>query len=95
MHNLEEDNIDYLTLAYEPSWAIGGFESLETEKISQVVNGIKKYMLKKYKKDIKVLYGGSVDNSNIKEILAVTDGVILGRLSTDINKVKELIKKID
>lgn len=95
MHNLEEDNLDYLTLAYEPAWAIGGFETLETERIEQIVGVIKKFFKKKYNKDIPVLYGGSVSKETIKEILNITDGVLIGKDSSDINKAKELIKVLD
>lgn len=95
MHNLEEDNLDYLTLAYEPAWAIGGFETLELDKIEQIVLVIKKYFKKKYNKDIKVLYGGSVSKETINEIMNVTDGVLIGKDSSDITKAKELIKSLN
>lgn len=92
---IEEDNLDYLTLAYEPSWAIGGFESQSVKKIDYIITNIKKYVLKKYNKEIKVLYGGSVSEENIKDIIDVADGVLIGRRSTDISKVKELIKLLN
>lgn len=95
MHNLEEDNLDYLTLAYEPAWTIGGFETLELDKIEQIVLVIKKYFKKKYNKDIKVLYGGSVSKETINEIMNVTDGVLIGKDSSDITKAKELIKSLN
>lgn len=95
MHNLEEDNLDYLTLAYEPAWTIGGFETLELDKIKQIVLVIKKYFKKKYNKDIKVLYGGSVSKETINEIMNVTDGVLIGKDSSDITKAKELIKSLN
>lgn len=95
MNNLEEENLEYLTIAYEPIWAVGGFESLETKKIKNIIESIKKYILKKYNKEINVLYGGSVDINNIKEILEVTDGVLIGKASVDINNVKELMKQLN
>lgn len=95
MHNLESDNIDYLTIAYEPAWAIGGFETLPTDEIKKTVEVIKKYFQKKYNKEIKVLYGGSVTKDDINEILEVTDGVLIGKDSSDITKVKELIKVLN
>ena len=95
MHNLESDNIDYLTIAYEPAWAIGGFESLPTDEIKKTVEVIKKYFQKKYNKEIKGLNGGSVTKDDINEILEVTDGVLIGKDSSDITKVKELIKVLN
>lgn len=95
LKNLEEYNLDHLTLAYEPGWAIGGRETLETKRIAKIVNYIRKYMDKKYNKEVKVLYGGSVSKDTIKEILEITDGVLIGKLSTDVDKTKELIDKIN
>lgn len=95
LSSLEEENLKYLTIAYEPAWAIGGFESLKTEKIKKIIEMIKTYIYKKYNIKIEVLYGGSVDVSSINEIMEITDGVLIGKLSSNIDKAKELISKID
>lgn len=95
LKNLEEDNIDYLTIAYEPGWAIGGSETLSAKKIQYMTKLIKKIVYNKYKKEIKVLYGGSVNKDTVNEILEITDGVVIGKLSTHIDKIKELINKIN
>lgn len=92
MENLEEINLNHLIIAYEPSYLIGGFESLDTSLIQKRVEVIKTFFRKKYKKEIEVLYGGSISKDNIKEVMEVTDGVLIGKLSSDISKVKELIK---
>ena len=42
-----------------------------------------------------MLYGGSVTKDDINEILEVTDGVLIGKDSSDITKVKELIKVLN
>lgn len=95
LSSLEEENLKYLTIAYEPAWAIGGFESLKVEKIKKTTEMIKNYFRKKFDYEIEVLYGGSVDISNIKDIIDVTDGVLVGRISSNIQKAKELINTID
>jgi triosephosphate isomerase len=41
--------------------------------------------------DALVLYGGSVDHSNIKEYLAVTDGVIVGGASLNVTEFNQLL----
>ncbi len=95
LKHVEEDNFKYLTIAYEPGWAIGGDETLSIKKIEKITSFIKKYVNKKYNVDIKVLYGGSVNKETAKDIIDVTDGILIGKMSTNAEKIKELIKEID
>ena len=74
-----------LVIAYEPVWAIGTgvSSSLSTiEKTHSVIkNIINKYTLKNC--NIYVLYGGSVNQNNSKEIIALenVDGFLIGSAS--------------
>ena len=52
------------------------------------------FQSQKYSIDVEVYYGGSVDNSNIKDIFNICDGVMLDKDSYDINLLKELLKEI-
>ena len=45
-----------------------------------------------FEEEVEFFYGGSVNKENINEILNITDGVIIGKLSTDINSVKDIIE---
>ena len=87
-------NIENLIVAYEPRWAIGSTETQNYETIDKVVNKIKSYIKNKYNKDIKVLYGGSVD-ANSSDIIEITDGLLLGRSSTKIESVKQIISSVE
>ncbi len=89
---IKPEQIKNLTIAYEPSWAIGGSQTPSVQKIYKIVERIKKYFLKKYNYDIEVYYGGSVNEESIKEILKVSDGVLIGKISSDIERVKNIIR---
>lgn len=88
-----EDNI---MIAYEPCWAIGTGVVASNEHIFEVVDFIKTVMFKKYNVDIKVLYGGSVDLSVIDKLnkLCIVDGFLVGKISVNVDKILQLIKKI-
>jgi len=73
-------------IAYEPVWAIGTGKTCKKEDILSSYNLIKKIV-----PESKVLYGGSVNSVNAKEIINITDGVLVGGAS--INK-KEFLKII-
>ena len=93
LRSIESDTYKYLSIAYVPSWSVGNALK-STEKVSKIIGDIKKYMLSKYKIDVEVYYGGSIENSNIKELYGISDGIMLDKDSTDINILKELLKEI-
>lgn len=94
LKSVEDDNMKYLSIAYEPNWAIGSGDIQCIDKIKSTVDLIRKYIKNKYKIDIEVYYGGSIDKDNIKDIFEYTDGIVLGRVSTNMNELKELLKEI-
>ena len=56
---------------------------------------IKKYMQKHYEIDTPILYGGGISKDNISDVLKLTDGVLIGKTSTNIQYLKEILKSID
>lgn len=94
LENIEKSKIYNLIIAYEPSWAIGTGISLDIESIEKINKFIKNYFMKKYNLEIDIYYGGSVNKNNIYSILDICDGVLIGKSSSDIEKVLELIKLI-
>ena len=82
-------------IAYEPVWAIGTGNIPKLGDISFIHQFIKTYVSENHpflkEKDIMVLYGGSVNSKNAKEILSTPyiDGVLIGGASLD---VKEFTK---
>ena len=76
-------------VAYEPVWAIGTGNIPKLDDISFIHKFIKTYVSENHpflkEKDIMVLYGGSVNSKNAKEILSTpyVDGVLIGGASLD------------
>lgn len=94
LKSIEKKNLKYLSIVYEPNWAIGTGEIQYTDKILKTIDQIKQYMKKRYNLNVEVYYGGSIDNDNIKDILELCDGVLLGKASASIKEIKELIEEI-
>ena len=90
---LEEYQTMYI--AYEPSYLIGLDNALSVDKIIDTLDYIKKIVDFIGIKNYKLLYGGAVNSSNIKELLSdKIDGYLLGKSSVDINELEKIIKCI-
>lgn len=85
---LQKIALDYekLIIAYEPIWAIGTGQNASLEQIKEVYD----FLQEKTKKP--VLYGGSVNPSNAKDIIATTDGVLVGNASLDADNFNQIIR---
>ncbi len=83
-------------VAYEPVWAIGTGNIPKIDEISFMHRFIKTYVSENHpflkEKDIMVLYGGSVNSKNAKEILSApyVDGVLIGGASLDVKEFTEI-----
>ena len=86
---------DLTTIAYEPIWAIGTGETASIGHINEIHSDVKS-KLSKLGLNIPILYGGSVNPSNCKEILASdnVDGVLVGGASTKYDLFKEIVNSI-
>lgn len=84
-----KSNSDNIILAYEPISAIGtGVVPTITEISNTLLDIKKKYF------NLKVLYGGSVNAKNIKDILDIEslDGVLIGGASLKLEEFKQIEK---
>ena len=79
-----------ILIAYEPVWSIGSGLIPKSKELFNTISFIKK----KYKK-FKVIYGGSVNSKNIKELKLINniDGFLIGGSSQDPKKFIDIIKK--
>lgn len=89
------DEAEKIIVAYEPVWAIGTGEAATGAYANSVIEQLRKVFAKKYNQNVaervRILYGGSVDEDNIKEFIyqPEIDGVLAGTASL---KAKEFIK---
>jgi triosephosphate isomerase len=76
-----------LMIAYEPIWAIGTGRSATVKEIASTHEVLKKTVQKP------LLYGGSVNPANIKEIMniAFVDGVLVGSASLDADNFATMV----
>jgi triosephosphate isomerase (TIM) len=97
LKNIDKDMLSDIIIAYEPIWAIGNGLTPTTLQIEEVVNFIKSICNAQYHtSNIKVLYGGSVNKNNIKEITNIKelDGVLVGTASWEAKSLIDIINII-
>lgn len=68
-----------IIIAYEPGFAVGTGKTMTLEDI-EIVTDILREALKDFTNK-SIIYGGSVNDTNIAPILRITDGVIVGTAS--------------
>ena len=91
------ENIEKVTIAYEPIWAIGTGKTCSSEDAEKMCREIRNIIDEKYgevSQKIMILYGGSVKPSNAGEILSKEniDGVLVGGASLKASDFIEIIK---
>lgn len=89
-------DIGNVIIAYEPIWAIGTNEIPTNKEIKTTIEYIKELVLNSFKTDVKVLYGGSVNENNIKQINKIKnlDGVLVGKCSSNAVRFKSIIEVV-
>lgn len=86
--DIPKNKIKDLVIAYEPVWAIGASEAMSPNAMHEMALYIRKTLLEPFGKaalSIPILYGGSIDESNAKNMLeeGEVQGLLVGRVSTD------------
>lgn len=88
----------FLVLAYEPVWAIGTGKTARTDQVQDVHAHLRKILADCFEKDlakrIRILYGGSVKSSNIKDLISLedVDGALVGGASLEPETFLALIR---
>ena len=89
-------NFNNIIIAYEPVWSIGTGLIPKTLELRNNIKNIKK-ILSNYKKarNIKILYGGSVNPENAKQLSQIEEinGFLIGGASLSAKKFIDIIKK--
>jgi len=78
LDRVEEKDLSQVIIAYEPIWAIGTGETATPEQVEEIHMHLRKFLVQQYGseigKEIPLLYGGSVNAKNVKE-LALAESV--------------------
>ena len=86
-------------IAYEPVWAIGTGETATSEIIIEAHQIIRKILndIGFDGQKISILYGGSVNRNNAKELIALddVDGFLIGGASLDVDHFYDIYKFIE
>ena len=86
---LDDNTIGTMAIAYEPVWAIGTGKTATPDDASEVHAEIRRLLDARLGRDteVPILYGGSVNASNAKTLLAArgVDGLLVGGASLDVD----------
>ncbi len=98
---VSSSDITDIIIAYEPVYAIGAKNPVTSHEIHQRNVFIKKVLADIYDKtkafEIPILYGGSVNFENAKELVkgGHVDGLLVGRDSLNADNFIQILKEID
>jgi len=88
-------NMNKIVFAYEPVWSIGTNKIPKMNELKNTIEFIKKDYMKNFKtrKSPKVLYGGSVNDKNIRLFSSISqiDGFLVGGASQSSKKFIDII----
>lgn len=89
-------DLDMVTIAYEPIWAIGSAEPASPNQIFEMQKYIQQLCESQYKK-LQFLYGGSVNIQNAKTLSQIkgVNGFLVGGASLNAQKFCQLSQEID
>lgn len=98
LYEVAQENLLNIVIAYEPIWAIGTGKSATKEDANRVCGAIRKILEKIYNSHIaenfSILYGGSVNAKNAKELLNMEniDGGLIGGASLSAEEFSKIIE---
>ena len=94
---LEPAQMEQITIAYEPVWAIGTGKTATPEMAADVHRYIRSMVARQYgfgpAGKLRILYGGSVKPDNVKGLMAQNeiDGALVGGASLDASSFASLV----
>lgn len=89
LQGISEKDLNFITFAYEPLWAIGSGKSATAEEADEVCCFMRKQIADLYNPEsadkLRILYGGSVNAENAREFFAKNDidGALVGGASLE------------
>ena len=93
----EELMSNKVIIAYEPVWAIGTGVSASYNQIEEMHQYLYEKCLSRFAMNLNIIYGGSVNSDNAKDILNIDKvyGLLIGGASLDASKFHSIIKTIE
>lgn len=95
--NLNEvKDLSNLIIAYEPVWSVGTNKLPKPSELIETINYIKQLIFDKYNQNIKVIYGGSINENNITKLNKIKelDGFLIGSASINPSRFIDIINKV-
>ncbi|MGC1240857.1 MAG: triose-phosphate isomerase [Chryseosolibacter sp.] len=98
LFHLDAASLEKTIIAYEPVWAIGTGKTATAQQAQDMHAVIRRHLASKYEQsvadNISILYGGSVNAANAKELFscADVDGGLVGGASLKSREFTEIIK---
>ncbi|MCL2860057.1 MAG: triose-phosphate isomerase [Oscillospiraceae bacterium] len=97
LSKLEKTQVNNITIAYEPIWAIGTGKTATAEDANNTIKSIRTEIANLYGSDIAneiiILYGGSVKPENAKELFNMSDidGGLVGGASLNAEEFSKIV----
>jgi triosephosphate isomerase (TIM) len=93
------NSLEWLTIAYEPIWAIGTGKTATPDDAENMGNAIRNWFIGKYgaiANDMRLLYGGSVKPDNIKALCSRSNvnGALVGGASLELDSVLQMLEAL-
>ena len=89
-------DLSNVIIAYEPIWSIGTHKIPDEQELFSTISYIKEFVYNTFKTNIKVIYGGSINESNIVKLNSISniDGFLIGSASVDPVEFTNIINKV-
>ncbi len=100
LEGITKEQAEKIVIAYEPIWAIGTGKVATKDDANNMIKLIRKEIESLYDKEVaknvSILYGGSVNKNNSKELFETSDidGALVGGASLKVDEFNEIIKSI-
>lgn len=97
--NITSDDLEKITIAYEPVWAIGTGDNALPQDVVKAVKAIRSDIEHLYgvvaSKAVRILYGGSVKAESAADYLAIDgiNGLLVGGASLDAHAFSDIVSK--
>jgi len=97
--NVTSDEAKDIVIAYEPVWSIGTGVNAKPADVTRAVVAIRSQLKhlfgSKVSEDVRILYGGSVNEDNAADYLMLPgiDGLLIGGASLDVHVFSAIIEK--